>query len=393
MPDDTLDLASLRIRRDQPSPPEGRHARWKLILFVLPVIVIAVAWFFLSGRLATVPDVELTTASLLSPSQANALLTANGYVVAQVKASVASKATGRLERLLVEEGDRVRKGQVIAMLENGDLVAAVDQAAANLAVARADSIDASRSLERGRTLVVSGLASRAEFDAAEARYNRVIATIQASQAALRAADVALENTRIRAPFNGTVLTKNADVGEVVAPFGAATNSKGAVVTMADMSSLQVEADVSESNITRVTPGQPCEIILDAYPERRYAGFVYKIVPTADRSKATVMTKVGFTERDDRVLPEMSAKVNFLTAEGAARAGSAPRLMVLSSAVIPRDGGWVACLVRDGRITLVQVTIGVSSGDRTEIVAGLSPGDQVVVKPDPSFETGTKVKPK
>jgi RND family efflux transporter MFP subunit len=393
MPNDTIDLSSLRISKAKKEQPVGRRLPWKLILTALALVIVISGGLFLKDQLASVPEVELTTASLLSPSQANAVLTANGYVVAQVKASVASKATGRLERLLVEEGDRVRKGQVVGILENQDVAAARDQAVANLDVARADSFDARQSLERQRTLLASGLTPKAELDAAEARYNRVVATIHASLAAVRAADVALENTRIRAPFNGTVLTKNADVGEVVAPFGAATNSKGAVVTMADMSSLQVEADVSESNITRVTPGQPCEITLDAYPDRRYAGSVYKIVPTADRSKATVLTKVAFKERDDRVLPEMSAKVNFLSPGGAALAGDTPRLMVASSAIVAKDGGWVAFRVVDNRLAIVSVKIGGTSGDRIEILEGLSPGDQVVLKNDPSFAPGTKVKPK
>ena len=393
IPIDTPDLSSLRIGREKKAPPESGKVPWRIVLPVLAVALIAVGGMVLKGRFERPLEVELTTASLLSPSVADAVLTANGYVVAQVKASVASKATGRLERLLVEEGDRVRKGEVIGVLENQDVAAALDQATANLAVARADSFDARQSLDRARTLFSSGLAAKAELDAAEARYNRVIATIRASSAAVRAVDVALENTRIRAPFNGTVLTKNADVGEVVAPFGASTNSKGAVVTMADMSSLQVEADVSESNITRVGPGQPCEIVLDAYPERPYAGSVYKIVPTADRSKATVLTKVAFKRLDDRVLPEMSAKVNFLTPGGAASAGGTPRLMVASSAILAKDGGWIAFRVQENRLAAVAVKVGQSSGGRVEILDGLVAGDQVVMKPDSTLQSGMQVKPK
>lgn len=393
MPVDTSDLASLRIGREKKPHPDGRTFPWKTVLVVLAIGLLAAGWMVLKERFERVPDVELTTVSLISPSLADAVLTANGYVVAQAKASVASKATGRLEQLLVEEGDRVRKGQIIGVLENQDLVAAVDQVIANLAVARADSFDARQSLDRERTLFASGLVAKAELDAAEARYNRVVAMIRSSSAAVRAAEVALENTRIRAPFNGTVLTKNADVGEVVAPFGAATNSKGAVVTMADMSSLQVEADVSESNITRVTPGQPCDIILDAYPDRPYAGSVYKIVPTADRSKATVLTKVAFKKLDDRVLPEMSAKVNFLTPAGVTSAGETPRLMVVASAILAKDGGWVAFRVHDNRLAAAPVKVGQRSGDRVEILEGLMAGDRVVLKPDSSFESGMPVQSK
>jgi len=161
-----------------------------------------------------------------------------------------------------------------------------------------------------------------------------------------------------------------------------------------MSSLQVEADVSESNITRVTPGQPCEIVLDAYPEKRYAGSVYKIVPTADRAKATVMTKVAFRERDNRVLPEMSAKVTFLSKETEnSEAGAPSRLTVPASAVAPRNGSWLAFGVRDGKIVEIPVKTGVTLGDRIEILEGLVQGDQIVLHPEASITPGTKVKSK
>jgi HlyD family secretion protein len=336
-------------------------------------------------------EVELATATLTSPAQANAVLTASGYVVAQVKAAVASKGTGRLEYLGVEEGDKVKQGTIIARLEDADVLAALAQANANLAVARADSQDAMRSMERVRQLYKSNLASKADLDAAEARSLRVNANIAYAAAVVRAAEVSVENTRIRAPFDGTVLTKNADVGEVVAPFASSANSRGAVVTMADMNSLLVEADVSESNITRVTPGQPCNIVLDAYPDRGYPGVVHKIVPTADRAKATVLTKVKFKERDERVLPEMSAKVQFLSEETSpAAASSGPVLTVPLPAVTTRDGHSVVLLVRDGKIQVTPVVAGEVYGDRIVVREGIVQGDNVVARPDPSLTTGTAV---
>jgi len=261
-------------------------------------------------------------------------------------------------------------------------------------VARADLYDAEQTLERQKTMYARSLTSKAELDAAQARHGRVNATILAYEAALRGADVALENTRIRAPFDGTVLTKNADVGEVVAPFAASANSRGAVATMADMSSLQVEADVSESNITRVSVGQPTEITLDAYPDKRYRGVVHRIVPTADRSKATVLTKVKFIDRDERVLPEMSAKVLFLSRETEAGASAAtPRLTVPASAVVTRNSNQVVLRVRDGAAYEVAVKTGERMGPSVEITEGLVQGDRVVANPDPSLGNGTKVKPK
>ena len=311
MTTETADLAGLRINRGNNDPEKAKSTRLRLIVSAIVLIALAAGYFFLRGILAPVPEVEVATASLTFPSQANAVLTASGYVVAQQKAAVASKGTGRLEYLGVQEGDKVRKGQIIGRLEDKDVAAALAKARADLEVARADSEDATRSLERTRKLFASGLAARADLDAAEAQNRRVQASIISADAAVTGAEVSLENTLIRAPFDGTVLTKDANVGEVVAPFGAASNSRGAVVTMADMSSLEVEADVSESNITRVKIAQPTDIVLDAYPEVRYQGYVSKIVPTADRAKATVLTKVRFKARDERVLPEMSAKVAFL----------------------------------------------------------------------------------
>jgi RND family efflux transporter MFP subunit len=394
MSTEKTDLSALRISKDQKEQSGGQKFPWKFALPVILLLVAAGIFLVLRGTFSSPMEVETVTVSLTSPSQANAVLTASGYVVAQVKAAVASKGTGRLEKLNVEEGDRVRKGDLIAQLEDNDVLALLEKARADLNVAQADSDDAHQSLDRQRTLYSSGLTSKAERDAAEARYKRVIAYILSARAAVRSAEVALENTRIRAPFNGTVLTKNADVGEVVAPLAATANSRAAVVTMADMSSLQVEADVAESNITRVSIGQPCEITLDAYPDKRYPGAVHRIVPTADRAKATVLTKVAFKERDERVLPEMSAKVTFLSREtGKDVLGAAPKLAVSSSAVTAKNGGWYVLRVRDGVLEEVNVKTGESLGSQVEIAAGLAQGDRVVARPTASLRAGMHVQVK
>lgn len=388
---DKPDLSSLRISREASEPSrETRRIPWK---FILPAsLLILLAGGYLLLRAGTTVEVDTVAVSLTFPSQANAVLTANGYVVAQRKAAVASKGTGRLVMLAVEEGDRVTRGQVIARLEDGDMVAGLSKARADLSVVQADSFDARTSFERQRTLMASALTSRAELDAAEARYERVKASILSARAAVEGAMVQLENTRIRAPFDGTVLTKNADVGEVVAPFASSASSRAAVVSIADMGSLQVEADVSESNITRVAVGQPCEITLDAYPEKRYRGAVHKIVPTADRAKATVLTKVAFLEKDERVLPEMSAKVSFLAGELSASAAAAPpKTTVPASALVERDGHTVAFVVRDGVAGETAVTTGERLGNLMEVKEGLSSGDVVVNHPPAGFGGGTKVK--
>jgi len=384
------ELSSLRIQREASQDPPRRRRWWLLLTVGLGIgVVVATFMYVKSGG---EPPLETATAALTSPSQANSVLTANGYVVAQRKASVASKGTGRLVYLGVEEGDRVKSGHIIARLEESDVLAALAKARADLAVARADSADAARSLERQRSLLDRSLSSQAEYDAAEARFERVKASIGSARAAVDAAAVAVENTRIRAPFDGTVLTKDADVGEVVAPFASSANSRGAVVTMADMSSLQVEADVSESNITRVHVGQPTEIILDAYPEKRYRGKVHKIVPTADRAKATVLTKVVFDERDESVLPEMSAKVMFLSDAGGGEIPSGPpRITVPASAVVERDGQKLVYVIRDQVATETQVQPGENIGSLVAITRGISVGDVVVVHPPAGLRSGTRIK--
>jgi HlyD family secretion protein len=391
---ETADLSGLRINRNNNDSGNGKGTIVKIGVAASIIIVLGVGYLLLQGVLAPTPEVEVATASLTFPSQANAVLTASGYVVAQRKAAVASKGTGRLEYLGVVEGDHVKMGQIIARLEDQDVKAALQKAHADLQLAQADSEDAHRSLERTQTLFNSSLVSKAELDAAEARYKRVLASIASAKAAVTSAAVSVENTLIRAPFDGTVLTKDADVGEVVAPFGAASNSRGAVVMMADMTSLEVEADVSESNITRVKIGQPTDIVLDAYPDVRYQGYVSKIVPTADRAKATVLTKVRFKSRDERVLPEMSAKVAFLSKEtDSTAAKQRPVLTVPFSSVISRDGRDVVLLIRDDIISEAAVTVGARLGDRIEIKEGVMDRDRVVLRPTHELTAGKIIKVK
>ncbi|MFA7537162.1 MAG: efflux RND transporter periplasmic adaptor subunit, partial [Desulfuromonadales bacterium] len=316
------DLGRLKIDK---KPAGGRSPRrrylWTLLL--LTPLVLLLLWR--AGVLTPAIAVQLVTVSRIHPSQSLTLLNASGYVVAQRKAAVASEITGRLVWLGVEEGSAVQKGEVIARLESRQAEAAEAQAAANLATARArvtearaEWKEAKQDFERMSELLAAGFVSPAEFDRAEARYRRAEAgeraaetAVTATEAALRQATVGLDYTRLRAPFDAVVLTKNADIGDIVTPLGAAAEAKAAVVNIADLDSLQVEADVSESNLSAIKVGQPVEIQLDALPDERFAGEVHMIVPTADRTKATVLVKVRFLEKDPRILPEMSARVAFL----------------------------------------------------------------------------------
>lgn len=399
MPDD--DLAKLRIDKSQITVAPARlrkPAMWAGAVVVAFALILILKGFF-SGAV-TVPVGSVVQ---LYPSQTFTLLNASGYVVAERKAAVASKITGRLVELNVEEGSPVTKGQVIARLENADALAAKRQAEANLNVAKygfeqanAELQDATRSLSRSKDLLAKGFISQAEYDVAEARYKKAGAAVSGAQAsitasasALESAEASLEYTLIRAPFNAVVLTKNADIGDIITPLGASADSRSAVVTIADMSSLHVEVDVAESNLGKVKFGQPCEIQLDALPDLRFRGAVHMIVPTADRTKATVMVKVRFIDKDPRTLPEMSAKVAFLE-RPVKPEEQQPRTAVNRSAVIDRGDKKALYVVKDGRAAETVVTLGRELGDLVEVASGANPGDRIVLNPVRSIKNGTRI---
>jgi RND family efflux transporter MFP subunit len=387
----SADLTALRIDRSDGLAKAGGPPRW-LFIGGGALVLVAAAVVLVALNLRGGVSARLMPAVLVSPAQASTVVIASGYVVAQRKAAVASKGTGRLVYLGVVEGDRVRAGQVIARIEDSDVKAALAQAQANLQLGRADLNDATQTLRRQRTLLDSGLTTQETYDAAEARHSRVVATIAMAQAGVDAAQVALENTVIRAPFDGTVLTKNADVGEMVAPLAGSVLSKAAVVTLADLASLQVEVDVSEASIEQVVVGQPCEIVLDAYPEVRYPGVVAKIVPTADRAKATIQVKVAFRRYDGRVLPEMSAKVHFLPrSEPVAHPDTVPLITVPATAVALRDGRSVVYTVTAGRAVEIPVVTGRRMGSGIAVLQGLAVGTQVIDSVDDRVRRGVKVK--
>ena len=382
-----------------------RRGRRKLLLKIT-VLVSALIIGFIIYRIVFNPiiEVKVSTVSQVYPSQTFTLLNASGYVVAQRKAAVASKITGRLEWLGVEEGSKVKKGQVIAKLEGEDAAAARDQAIANLDNAmfnldmtKAEMNDAILHYNRQRELLAQGVVPQSELDIAEARYKKAKASVAAAESAINAckaalhfARISLRYTFIRAPFDAVVLTKNADVGDIVAPLGAAATARAAVVTIADMDSLLVEADVSESNLQKVTIGQPCEIQLDALPENRFRGMVHMIVPTADRSKASVMVKVKFLDKDDRILPEMSAKVAFLE-RSVTLDEQNPKTALNSNAIIMHNNTGFVFLINENRVYKTPLTTGSQIGDLTEVLDGVKSGDKVVVNPPKNLRDGTRIK--
>ena len=393
------DLSALKIDRRPPAiHRRGLRKVWLVLLGVLLLAAAAaIAWN--NNRAVTV---ETVVVSKVYPYQALTLLNATGYVVAQRKAAVSSKATGRLEWLGVREGSAVKRGEIIARLESADVRAQADQARANAGVARAnigqaqaELRDAAAAYRRAQDLLGRGFIAQSAVDAAQARHDKAKAALgsagaalKAAQANARAAEVAVDQTLIRAPFDGVVLTKSANVGDVVTAFSSALDTKGAVVTMADMSTLEVEADVSESNLQKIHVGMPCEIQLDAFPDLRFRGRVSRLVPTVDRSKATVLTKVSFLERDEdaRILPEMSAKVAFLSKE-VGEDQRKPRTVVPSDAIVLRGGKSVVFSVADSRVREVPVQAGEHLGDAI-VVSGVAAGERIVGKPDASLRDGS-----
>jgi RND family efflux transporter MFP subunit len=385
------DLSSLRIDKSKKFDDAPKSKKWLILVWIGAATVLVMAYFLLKKQVAPATSVKVATAQILTGSTAQADLVATGYVVAQRKAEVASKGTGRLEFLGFEEGDVVKKGQIIASLDNEDIRANLEQANANKLQAEVDTLNKSRDYVRQKGLFEKGAIPRSLYEDAEAAYKGSLANLSASEAAVRAAEVALENTYIRAPFDGTILTKNADIGDIVAPFASSASSKGSVVTMADMTSLEVEADVSESYIHKVSVGQKSEIILDAYPNETYPAKVKKIVPTADRSRATVLTKVSFDNMDDKVLPEMSARVNFFTnRESVESRQSASALVVPKEAITSRDSQKVVFVIDGDKVKLHNVTIGRELGTVTEIIDGVNQGDVVVLSPPGKMVDGEKI---
>jgi HlyD family secretion protein len=407
-------LSQLTIDRGALAPVRRRRRRW-LWWAAGAVALLAAAGVAFGPR-----KFEVQTASVVNayPTQQYAQLTASGYVVAQRRAAVASKATGRLVELKVREGSVVKKDEVVARIDASDVQATIlsaqagvrqaeaglRQSGAQLNQAQVEQANAEAELKRTLGLQAQGFVSpqavdnaqtrastsRAATKAAEAGLGQARASVSQAQAQLKVQQVNEDYTLIRAPFDGVVLVKNANVGDIISPFSSATSTQGAVVTMADMGTLEVEADVSESNVAKVKAEQPVEITLDALPDMRFRGSVARIVPTVDRAKATVMTKVRFEKLDPRILPEMSAKVSFLS-RPATDADQKPVTAVNPKAVAERDGKKVVFRVKDDHVEAVPVTPGRTLGDALELTgSALKSGEKVVLSPDAKLHDGAKV---
>ena len=356
------DLSALRINRE---PERRRGPRGWLLLAAVLVVAAGVAAYFAANRGLGPKKVEAVTAAVVTEGQATTVLTATGYVEAERKADLSPKITSRITQLNVTEGTRVKKGDVIARLDSTDLDA-------QLAEAKANWVNAQSELKRQQAIFDQGLATRSALDAATA-------TEAATRARVQYVEALLDYTIIRAPFTGVITAKRAFVGEAVSPFGSSPSgggSGGAIATIVEFSTLYVGADVNEANLSKLSKEQPAEISLDAVPDKTYHGRLRQIVPAADRQKATVRVKVAFLDADDRVLPDLSARVNF-TAEPTAGKAARSRILVPRSALITQDGKTGVFRLLEGRASFTPVTAGGDVQGQVEITQGLQGGERLI----------------
>jgi HlyD family secretion protein len=397
------DLASLRISRDEPPGP----SIWRRLLttvLVLAALAAAGIWVYLKlGPRIFKEQVAVTEVALISPAQSQVLVTSTGYVVPQLWSKVGAKIPGRLSTVLIKEGDTVKKGQVIATLDDADQRSAVAASQTRVLVARARSNTARANLaevkpqlERARALVGQGAAGRAEFEDLETRMTVLGETVKAADAEAAAAQaevdllkVGLRDRIIEAPIDGTVITKPAMAGETVGPQMTGVAN---VAEIADFNSIVVETDVPEARLDLVKVGSPTEIVLDAYPSRRYRGTAADIGKRVNRAKATVIVKVKFKDTLDGVLPDMSARVSFLREE--LREDSlkeAPKKVVAAEAVTERDGGKVLFAIDGGKLRQIKVKVGGPVGSALELLDGPAPGTRVVRQPTADQFDGQRIK--
>jgi RND family efflux transporter MFP subunit len=395
-------LVELQIDRE---PEAAGSGRWPLVLLSLVVAAVMVAagiWLFGSRPVSvTVETVRLTQAG----GTAASVLDASGYVVARRQATVSSKIAGKVLEVLVEEGDLVEKDQTVAYLDDSSQTAQLNLAQAQLRSAeaalhetRAQLTQAEHDLTRATELLERQLSSQADFDAATASAETLRARLAAGRenvtVARRSLEVSqdqLDNTVIRAPFAGVVVTKNAQPGEMISPISAGGGfTRTGICTIVDMDSLEIEVDVNEAYIQRVRPDQPVTATLDAYQDWKIPAKVIAIVPTADRQKATVRVRIGFLERDERILRDMGVKVSFLSENESASQPQSKAVYVSQDAVRTDSDGNFVWIVRNEKVERRPVTVGQSSSRGVQIMSGLGAGDKIVVAADDELVAGQAV---
>lgn len=404
MPDQlSSDLASLRIDRDSPSGPSPTR---KILLVLLALGVLGagavVAKQKVEGQLFK-QEMRTTEVAMISPSQAEVLVTASGYVIPQRTSKVGAKIPGRLAKVFIKEGDTVKEGEVVAQLEDQDqksqITAAssrVGVAQARVAAARANLAELTQQIEREKPLVASGTVGKANLENMQAREAALREAVRAAEAETVSAQadvgtvgVGLKDRVIVTPISGRVITKPATVGEFVGGVG----NPVPIAEIVDFTSLMVETDVPEPRLHMVKLGGPCEVVLDAYPNKRFRGVAQELGNRVNRQKGTVVVKVKFTDDLEGVLPEMSARVSFLSKAITDEAlKQAPKRVVPKEAIVDRGGASVVFTVDSGKLHASPVKTGAPMGDSAvELVDGPPPGTKIVAKPTPETQDGMRIK--
>ncbi len=399
------DLDDLIIDHKAPRKTK-RFAKGIAFIVGVAVFLYSMNTYLIGDPSLRTTDVDLTRVQRLSAVPTQDGLTATGYVVAQRQASVASKGTGRLTSVRIHVGDQVTTGQILATIEQADVKAKLLQSQARLDVAKAalanalpELREATRHYQRLRVLRDQGLFTQDEFDVAEARLRRSRAGVRSSrsavalaQAEIQTVQIELENTLIRAPFDGTVIQKFAEVGEMVAPMAGASNSRGSVAAIADLRTLQVEVEVSEPFLNAVSLEQPARISLDAVPDRVYHGSVNQIVPVADRTKAAIPVKIRIDDLDQKIFPDMSATVNFLEDSSSASPREVPAgtVGVPPEAIVTRHDQTIILLVVNNVVSEIPVEIDSELHGLIPVRGEVVEGDTVVMSPPEDLFAGSLV---
>jgi len=407
MTDLSKDLAALRI------PQEERGGRGKPLIAVIVLLLLGGlgwgGWYWATKLQAAPVKAATVTAKAGGPSAPGAVLNASGYVTARRRATVSSKVTGKVMDVLIEEGQPVKAGQILAHLDDTQPRAALAYAEAQLASSRKSFAEdqarlqqAELTLSRRQALLKERVVGKAELDDAQAEVDALKARIGYAQQQIGVAEsqVNLQKTNladmiVRAPFSGIAISKDAQPGEMISPVSAGGGfTRTGIGTIVDMSSLEIEVDVNETYINRVTRGQKVEAVLDAYQDWRIPAHVITTIPTADRQKATVRVRIGFDQLGDpRILPDMGVKVSFLRDEpaGANAPPPAPSVMVPKAAVRSADGRSIVFVIKDDRVERRAVSVGQATGDQVEVLSGLSGNERVVIDGPATLKDGDKVK--
>jgi len=401
MPDKKELLKELRIDR---SAEDRKAGGWLWLLLAIPVLLLALGGWWWWGSAQAAP-VRTATVRESAAAEAAAVLNASGYVTARRRATVSSKITGKVVEVLVEEGMRVREGQVLARLDAATPRVNLNLAEAQLTAARRALAEiqvrlheAGLNLGRTRGLVAEGVSSQAALDAAQAEHDSLQARLELGREEVVVAERQvgvrqreLDDTIIAAPFDGVVVSKDAQPGEMISPVSAGGGfTRTGICTVVDMGSLEIEVDVNESYIARVEPGQRVEAVLDAYPDWRIPAQVITPVPTADRQKATVRVRIAFEQLDPRILPDMGVKVTFLGTEEPGEASAQRWLLVPRAAVRRQDGQDAVYVLHQDRVERRAVRLGATAGDAVVVLSGLSAGEQVVVEGPAELADGDRV---